>query len=50
MESLFDPPRSASPAAAADRATRTLTQELEEILRLMETTDRRLASRRNGRS
>ncbi|HZM70873.1 MAG TPA: MerR family transcriptional regulator [Candidatus Cryosericum sp.] len=46
MESLFEPPRSASPPP--DRAARTVVRELEEILRLMESTDRRLGGRRDG--
>ena len=46
MESLFDPPRSAAPQP--DRAARTVVRELEEILRVMESTDRRLGGRRDG--
>jgi len=47
MESLFDPPPITVPTP--ERATRALSMELEEILRLMETTDRRISGRRDGR-
>jgi DNA-binding transcriptional MerR regulator len=46
MESLFDPPRSTAPQP--DRAARALVRELEEILRLLESNDRRLTGRRDG--
>ena len=47
MESLFDPPPIAMPTP--ERATRALSRELEEILRLMEATDRRVSGHREGR-
>jgi DNA-binding transcriptional MerR regulator len=46
MESLFDPP--APTARAPVRASRVLAEELEEILRLMEATDRRLKERQDA--
>jgi DNA-binding transcriptional MerR regulator len=47
FESLFEPAPGAAPTP--ERATRALARELEEIVRLMESTDRRLAGRRDGR-
>ncbi len=47
MESLFDPPPIAAPTP--ERAARALTRELEDILRLMEATDRRISGHREGR-
>jgi len=45
LESLFDPPAAAAPSM--ERADRAVALKLEEILRLMEATDRRLRERRD---
>ena len=48
LDSLFDP--GPGPGPTPEHSTRAMARELEEILRLMETTDRRLTGRRHGRS